>query len=187
MLVLELCVLCFGLLLVLSPCSVWLQFLPACMLLPQLAKSLYFCVFLTSSDQQRKRCVWHVPVTYFLWHVPFEFFLNLLCVNSVHFFTAFCEFPWRHCDSELFHPHFCDILSQFWVELRHGCLQASVENIMKEKMPKKGGRWWFSWRSRNNDIKSVRSLISRQNCSQQCSFRHCIKDSAPPAKGWNAL
>lgn len=32
--------------------------------------------------------------------------------------------------------------------------QASVENIMKEKMPKKGGRWWFSWRSRNSDSKS---------------------------------
>ncbi|KAM6942695.1 phosphatidate phosphatase LPIN1 [Xenentodon cancila] len=30
----------------------------------------------------------------------------------------------------------------------------SVENIMKEKMPKKGGRWWFSWRSRNSDSKS---------------------------------
>ncbi|KAF3832452.1 hypothetical protein F7725_026117 [Dissostichus mawsoni] len=34
--------------------------------------------------------------------------------------------------------------------------QVSVENIMKEKMPKKGGRWWFSWRSRNSDSKSVR-------------------------------
>lgn len=32
--------------------------------------------------------------------------------------------------------------------------QDSVENIMKEKMPKKGGRWWFSWRSRNSDSKS---------------------------------
>uniref|UniRef100_A0A3Q3B906 phosphatidate phosphatase n=1 Tax=Kryptolebias marmoratus TaxID=37003 RepID=A0A3Q3B906_KRYMA len=31
---------------------------------------------------------------------------------------------------------------------------ASVENIVKEKMPKKGGRWWFSWRSRNSDSKS---------------------------------
>ncbi|XP_041840444.1 phosphatidate phosphatase LPIN1 isoform X2 [Melanotaenia boesemani] len=31
---------------------------------------------------------------------------------------------------------------------------ASVENIMKEKMPKKGGRWWFSWRSRNSDSKA---------------------------------
>ncbi|XP_068168512.1 phosphatidate phosphatase LPIN1 isoform X2 [Antennarius striatus] len=32
--------------------------------------------------------------------------------------------------------------------------QASVDNIIKEKMPKKGGRWWFSWRSRNSDSKS---------------------------------
>ncbi|XP_012992918.3 phosphatidate phosphatase LPIN1 isoform X1 [Esox lucius] len=30
---------------------------------------------------------------------------------------------------------------------------ATVENIMKEKMPKKGGRWWFSWRGRNSDSK----------------------------------
>ncbi|KAM9338924.1 phosphatidate phosphatase LPIN1-like [Symphorus nematophorus] len=32
--------------------------------------------------------------------------------------------------------------------------KAAVENIMKEKMPKKGGRWWFSWRGRNNSAKS---------------------------------
>ncbi|RXN20718.1 phosphatidate phosphatase LPIN1-like isoform X2 [Labeo rohita] len=32
--------------------------------------------------------------------------------------------------------------------------KAAVENIMKEKMPKKGGRWWFSWRGRNNSSKS---------------------------------
>ncbi|XP_058604321.1 phosphatidate phosphatase LPIN1 isoform X2 [Onychostoma macrolepis] len=32
--------------------------------------------------------------------------------------------------------------------------KATVENIMKEKMPKKGGRWWFSWRGRNNSYKS---------------------------------
>ncbi|KAK5903689.1 hypothetical protein CgunFtcFv8_007446 [Champsocephalus gunnari] len=30
----------------------------------------------------------------------------------------------------------------------------AVENIMKEKMPKKGGRWWFSWRGRNSSTKS---------------------------------
>uniref|UniRef100_A0A671VGJ5 phosphatidate phosphatase n=1 Tax=Sparus aurata TaxID=8175 RepID=A0A671VGJ5_SPAAU len=36
--------------------------------------------------------------------------------------------------------------------------QASVENIMKEKMPKKGGRWWFSWRSRNKSKPSHFSL-----------------------------
>uniref|UniRef100_A0A8C4F0V4 phosphatidate phosphatase n=1 Tax=Dicentrarchus labrax TaxID=13489 RepID=A0A8C4F0V4_DICLA len=33
--------------------------------------------------------------------------------------------------------------------------KAAVENIMKEKMPKKGGRWWFSWRGRNSSTKSV--------------------------------
>ncbi|KAJ0026941.1 hypothetical protein NQD34_017941 [Periophthalmus magnuspinnatus] len=33
--------------------------------------------------------------------------------------------------------------------------KATVENIMKEKMPKKGGRWWFSWRGRNSSSKSV--------------------------------
>lgn len=44
----------------------------------------------------------------------------------------------------------------------HDCLQASVENIMKDKMPKKGGRWWFSWRSRNNDYKSVSPQIDMQ-------------------------
>uniref|UniRef100_A0A8C6TW50 phosphatidate phosphatase n=1 Tax=Neogobius melanostomus TaxID=47308 RepID=A0A8C6TW50_9GOBI len=33
--------------------------------------------------------------------------------------------------------------------------KATVENIMKKKMPKKGGRWWFSWRGRNSNSKSV--------------------------------
>ncbi|KAM3602570.1 uncharacterized protein V6R79_006432 [Siganus canaliculatus] len=31
--------------------------------------------------------------------------------------------------------------------------KTAVENIMKEKMPKKGGRWWFSWRGRNSNNK----------------------------------
>uniref|UniRef100_A0A8C2HQ29 phosphatidate phosphatase n=1 Tax=Cyprinus carpio TaxID=7962 RepID=A0A8C2HQ29_CYPCA len=39
--------------------------------------------------------------------------------------------------------------------------KATVENIMKEKMPKKGGRWWFSWRGRNNSSKSVCFLQSQ--------------------------
>ncbi|XP_034736077.1 phosphatidate phosphatase LPIN1 isoform X3 [Etheostoma cragini] len=43
--------------------------------------------------------------------------------------------------------------------------QASVENIMKEKMPKKGGRWWFSWRSRNSDSKSD-SVTDAGNCGE---------------------
>uniref|UniRef100_A0A674NZV9 phosphatidate phosphatase n=1 Tax=Takifugu rubripes TaxID=31033 RepID=A0A674NZV9_TAKRU len=32
--------------------------------------------------------------------------------------------------------------------------KATVEKIMKEKMPKKGGRWWFSWRGRNSEESS---------------------------------
>uniref|UniRef100_A0A3B5BEB9 phosphatidate phosphatase n=1 Tax=Stegastes partitus TaxID=144197 RepID=A0A3B5BEB9_9TELE len=35
--------------------------------------------------------------------------------------------------------------------------KVAVENIMKEKMPKKGGRWWFSWRGRNSGSKPVSS------------------------------
>uniref|UniRef100_A0A8C6RDJ6 phosphatidate phosphatase n=2 Tax=Nannospalax galili TaxID=1026970 RepID=A0A8C6RDJ6_NANGA len=31
--------------------------------------------------------------------------------------------------------------------------KATVESLMRDKMPKKGGRWWFSWRGRNTTIK----------------------------------
>uniref|UniRef100_UPI00398EB8E0 phosphatidate phosphatase LPIN1 isoform X2 n=1 Tax=Pristiophorus japonicus TaxID=55135 RepID=UPI00398EB8E0 len=31
--------------------------------------------------------------------------------------------------------------------------KVTVENLIKEKMPKKGGRWWFSWRGRNTNVK----------------------------------
>ncbi|XP_039637807.1 phosphatidate phosphatase LPIN1 isoform X2 [Perca fluviatilis] len=41
--------------------------------------------------------------------------------------------------------------------------KATVENIMKEKMPKKGGRWWFSWRGRNSSTKSD-SVSERGAC-----------------------
>uniref|UniRef100_A0A4W3I5P5 phosphatidate phosphatase n=1 Tax=Callorhinchus milii TaxID=7868 RepID=A0A4W3I5P5_CALMI len=36
--------------------------------------------------------------------------------------------------------------------------KATVENLLKEKMPKKGGRWWFSWRGRNSSVKVVCSV-----------------------------
>uniref|UniRef100_A0AAQ5YX69 phosphatidate phosphatase n=1 Tax=Amphiprion ocellaris TaxID=80972 RepID=A0AAQ5YX69_AMPOC len=36
---------------------------------------------------------------------------------------------------------------------------AAVENIMKEKMPKKGGRWWFSWRGRNSSGSKTVNII----------------------------
>ncbi|XP_041928278.1 phosphatidate phosphatase LPIN1 isoform X1 [Alosa sapidissima] len=32
--------------------------------------------------------------------------------------------------------------------------KATVENIVQERMPKKGGRWWFSWRGRSSNSKS---------------------------------
>lgn len=109
-------------------------------------------------------------------------FLYLFYVNCVHLFMVFCAFPVSLWFWVIFFP-VCYILSRFWVELRHGCLQASVENIMKEKMPKKGGRWWFSWRSRNSDIKLVRSLISGHICNQQFSFIHYITDSNTTCQG----
>ncbi|TSO67471.1 Phosphatidate phosphatase LPIN1 [Bagarius yarrelli] len=43
--------------------------------------------------------------------------------------------------------------------------KAALENIMKEKMPKKGGRWWFSWRGRNSSSKSVRWLKDESSSS----------------------
>uniref|UniRef100_A0A8C6U2L5 phosphatidate phosphatase n=1 Tax=Neogobius melanostomus TaxID=47308 RepID=A0A8C6U2L5_9GOBI len=43
--------------------------------------------------------------------------------------------------------------------------KATVENIMKKKMPKKGGRWWFSWRGRNSNSKSVITTFFLQESS----------------------
>ncbi|KAM9355583.1 phosphatidate phosphatase LPIN1 [Pholidichthys leucotaenia] len=41
--------------------------------------------------------------------------------------------------------------------------KAAVEKVMKEKMPKKGGRWWFSWRGRNTSTKAD-SVSERGAC-----------------------
>uniref|UniRef100_A0A8C7YNC4 phosphatidate phosphatase n=1 Tax=Oryzias sinensis TaxID=183150 RepID=A0A8C7YNC4_9TELE len=41
--------------------------------------------------------------------------------------------------------------------------KAAVEKIMKEKMPKKGGRWWFSWRGRNNTTQAVEQAGKMKN------------------------
>ncbi|KFW88864.1 Phosphatidate phosphatase LPIN1 [Manacus vitellinus] len=46
--------------------------------------------------------------------------------------------------------------------------KATVESIMRDKMPKKGGRWWFSWRGRNSTIKEV-SLRSKQEFLFGCN------------------
>ena len=34
-------------------------------------------------------------------------------------------------------------------------LQSAVDRLVKDKMPKKSGRWWFSWRRRDMDINQV--------------------------------
>ncbi len=76
---------------------------------------------------------------------------------SVHlFYVSFLH----HCFNFFFLSSFKLHLSVNFELYVRGCLQASVENIVKEKMPKKGGRWWFSWRSRNSDSKSVSTHLS---------------------------
>ncbi|XP_058255942.1 phosphatidate phosphatase LPIN1 isoform X2 [Hemibagrus wyckioides] len=45
--------------------------------------------------------------------------------------------------------------------------KAALENIVKEKMPKKGGRWWFSWRGRNNSSKSESAECEEQTISSR--------------------
>lgn len=55
--------------------------------------------------------------------------------------------------------------------------QASVENIMKEKMPKKGGRWWFSWRGRNSDSRSE-SVPEASERGETCPPVNRVKDDS---------
>ncbi|NWH53536.1 LPIN1 phosphatase, partial [Fregata magnificens] len=63
--------------------------------------------------------------------------------------------------------------------------KATVESIMRDKMPKKGGRWWFSWRGRNSTIKeetkpeqgmSATGLTGED--SSQMSMANRIKDES---------
>uniref|UniRef100_A0A3Q2QFW7 Lipin 1 n=1 Tax=Fundulus heteroclitus TaxID=8078 RepID=A0A3Q2QFW7_FUNHE len=57
--------------------------------------------------------------------------------------------------------------------------KTTVENIMKEKMPKKGGRWWFSWRGRNNNTQSVgsSSLLKEESSSSDEDHVAAIQSS----------
>ncbi|XP_063771462.1 phosphatidate phosphatase LPIN1 isoform X2 [Pseudophryne corroboree] len=38
--------------------------------------------------------------------------------------------------------------------------KVTVDTLMRDKMPKKGGRWWFSWRGRNSSI-TVESKVEQ--------------------------
>ncbi|XP_034044035.1 phosphatidate phosphatase LPIN1 isoform X2 [Thalassophryne amazonica] len=57
---------------------------------------------------------------------------------------------------------------------------ASVENIMKEKMSKKGGRWWFSWRSKTSESNSdsVTDSGERGNSSLTVASEDRMKDES---------
>ncbi|XP_009980016.1 PREDICTED: phosphatidate phosphatase LPIN1 isoform X1 [Tauraco erythrolophus] len=62
--------------------------------------------------------------------------------------------------------------------------KATVESIMRDKMPKKGGRWWFSWRGRNSTIKEETkpeqgtSGSGLTGDSSQMSMANRIKDES---------
>ncbi|XP_037247044.1 phosphatidate phosphatase LPIN1 isoform X2 [Falco rusticolus] len=63
--------------------------------------------------------------------------------------------------------------------------KATVESIMRDKMPKKGGRWWFSWRGRNSTIKEETKPEQGMSASRltgedssQMSMANRIKDES---------
>ncbi|KAI4883417.1 hypothetical protein NFI96_029319 [Prochilodus magdalenae] len=56
--------------------------------------------------------------------------------------------------------------------------KATVENIMKEKMPKKGGRWWFSWRGRNSSSKSESAADQVESGEQAMITSTRLKDDS---------
>uniref|UniRef100_A0A3B3CEM9 phosphatidate phosphatase n=1 Tax=Oryzias melastigma TaxID=30732 RepID=A0A3B3CEM9_ORYME len=57
--------------------------------------------------------------------------------------------------------------------------KAAVEKIMKEKMPKKGGRWWFSWRGRNSTTQTVGPILRQEETSSSDEDLHAAKQSTP--------
>ena len=36
-----------------------------------------------------------------------------------------------------------------------GVFQSTIEQLVKDKMPKKSGLWWFSWRRKDMDTSQV--------------------------------
>uniref|UniRef100_A0A8C4W8E7 phosphatidate phosphatase n=2 Tax=Gopherus evgoodei TaxID=1825980 RepID=A0A8C4W8E7_9SAUR len=64
--------------------------------------------------------------------------------------------------------------------------KATVESIMRDKMPRKGGRWWFSWRGRNSTIKEETkptqdlsgNVLTAEEESSQMSIADRLKDES---------
>uniref|UniRef100_A0A803TTE9 phosphatidate phosphatase n=1 Tax=Anolis carolinensis TaxID=28377 RepID=A0A803TTE9_ANOCA len=56
--------------------------------------------------------------------------------------------------------------------------KATVDSIMRDKMPKKGGRWWFSWRGRNSFIKEESKPAQGLGGNEELNIVDRIKDES---------
>ncbi|XP_054837321.1 phosphatidate phosphatase LPIN1 isoform X2 [Eublepharis macularius] len=56
--------------------------------------------------------------------------------------------------------------------------KATVDSIMRDKMPKKGGRWWFSWRGRNSSIKEETKPVPGLSGEEAADIADRIKDES---------
>ncbi|XP_053141598.1 phosphatidate phosphatase LPIN1 isoform X2 [Hemicordylus capensis] len=56
--------------------------------------------------------------------------------------------------------------------------KATVDSIMRDKMPKKGGRWWFSWRGRNSSIKEETKPVQGLSGKEESDIANRIKDES---------
>nr|XP_060643464.1 phosphatidate phosphatase LPIN1 isoform X2 [Anolis sagrei ordinatus] len=81
----------------------------------------------------------------------------------------------------------CSCLSYFYIILDTirfcfdkicGPQLATVDSIMRDKMPKKGGRWWFSWRGRNSSIKEESKPAQGLGGNEELDIVDRIKDES---------
>uniref|UniRef100_A0AAX7V8C9 phosphatidate phosphatase n=1 Tax=Astatotilapia calliptera TaxID=8154 RepID=A0AAX7V8C9_ASTCA len=56
--------------------------------------------------------------------------------------------------------------------------KAAVENIMKEKMPKKAGRWWFSWRTYKCPVHLSDDRLKEESSSSDEDHREAKQNSS---------
>ncbi|XP_053236995.1 phosphatidate phosphatase LPIN1 isoform X2 [Podarcis raffonei] len=56
--------------------------------------------------------------------------------------------------------------------------KATVDSIMRDKMPKKGGRWWFSWRGRTSSIKEETKPMPGLSGKEESNIQDRIKDES---------
>lgn len=61
------------------------------------------------------------------------------------------------------------------------CPQGTVDKLEKEKMPRKGGRWWFSWRRRDFSAEEVGGQSHRAGPAQAAARLHWM-DVLPTAQ-----